>query len=105
MTRAAAPAAVKVSEQRTPRRSAGRVVVLGVLGLVAALAVGLLAASLVPGNVLAGRLLGASTASGGAFTQEFIAQIGGRLRLAAGLLLFLAAGLGVFRVAFEDLVQ
>ena len=98
----------------TPRESLGpraggdssaRVVVLAVVGLVAALAVGLSAASLVPGAVLAGRLPGAASAtSGGSFTQEFVAQIDGRLRLAAGGLLLLAAGLFLCRMAFADLV-
>ena len=107
MTRAAAPAAVNVSARdRQPRGSAARVVVFGVLTLVAALAIGLLAASLVPGAVLVGRLLGAASAtSGGAFTQELVAQIDSRLRLAAGVLFLLAAGVFVGRGAFADLVQ
>jgi uncharacterized membrane protein len=91
---------------RLRRGSAGRVVVQGVLGLVAALAVGLLAASLVPGNVLPARLLGAAgEVRAGTFTQELVAHLEERLRLAAGLLLLLTAGLVVWRGAFEDLVQ
>src|SRR5437899_12048877 len=90
-----------LSVVRQRRVSAAWVVVLGVLGLVAALAIGLLAASLVPGDVLAARLLGAAgEARTGAFTQELIAQIDARLRLAAGVLLVLTAGLAVYRGAF-----
>src|SRR5437879_1033554 len=86
------------------RGSAAGIVVFVVLGLVVALTIGLFAASLLPGAVLAGRLVGAaSTTSGGAFTQEFVAQISGRLRLAAGALLLLAAGLFLCRGAFADL--
>ncbi len=107
MTRAAAPAAVNVSARdHLPRSSATRVVVLAVLALVMALAIGLLLASLVPGDVLAGRLLGAAgEARTGAFTQELIAQIDARLRLAAGVLLLLTAGLVVWRGAFADLLH
>jgi hypothetical protein len=108
MTRAAVPAAVNVpARDHQPRSSAAaRVVVFGVLAVVAALAVGLLVASLVPGDVLAERLLGAAgEARTGAFTQELIAQIDGRLRLAAGALLFFSAGLVVWRGAFADLLH
>src|SRR5258708_22867219 len=108
MTRAAAPAAVNVSTRdHQPRyTAAARVLVLGALALIMTLAIGLLVASLVPGDVLAVRLLGAAgEARTGAFTQELIAQIDGRLRLAAGVLLFFSAGLVVWRGAFADLLH
>ncbi len=106
MSSAGVPASLKVTARRQPPGSAARVVVLGVLGLVAILAIGFFGASLVPRPVLAEQALGAtSVARGGVFTQELVAHLDERLRLAGGLLLVLAAGLAVFRVSFEDLVK
>lgn len=79
------------------------VVAVLIFGFVLGLA--LLALSLVPNDVLAGRLLGAAgQARAGAYTQDLTAYLDLRLRFAGGLLLALIAGLAVTRTAFEDLV-
>src|SRR5260370_192243 len=106
MSSAGVPASLKVAARRHPPGSPAPAPLLGLLWLVGILAVGVFGASLVPGPVLAEQVLGAtSVARGGVFTQELVAHLDERLRLAAGLLLVLAAGLAVFRVSFEDLVK
>jgi hypothetical protein len=81
-------------------------VVAAVVVLVALLAATLLALSFVPSATLAGRLFGvAGEARSGAFTQDLLAHLDERLRLAAALLLGLAAGLTLLRARFEDLVR
>jgi hypothetical protein len=106
MSSATAPVSLQITrlEQRS---SLARGAVLGVLALVSILAVVLLAASLWPGATLVGQVLGAAGAapSGGVFTQELVAHLDERLRLAAALLLALTAGLAVLRGSFEDLVR
>jgi hypothetical protein len=86
--------------------SAARRVVAAVLVVVVLLAAVLLVLSFVPSGILAGRLLGAAgEVRSGAFSQDLVAHLDDRLRLAAGLLLGLTAGLTVLRVQFEDLVR
>jgi uncharacterized membrane protein len=106
MSSTTAPASLDLTARPDRRSSAARVVVLAVLVLVTLLAVALLAASLLPAATLAGRLLGAAgEARAGSNTQELVAHLSERLRLAAGLLLLLTAALAVLRVPFEDLVK
>lgn len=82
-----------------------RGIVVFCLVLCALVGVLLLALSLVPGAQLAGRLLGAAGQSRtGANTQELLAYLDQRLRLAGGLLLVLVAALAVTREAVEDLI-
>jgi Dolichyl-phosphate-mannose-protein mannosyltransferase len=86
--------------------SAARVLVVVVLVLVALLGVGLLGASLLPSGALAGRLLGtANSARAGTYTQDLVAYLGQRMRLAAALLLVLSVGLLVLRAPFQALLS
>jgi hypothetical protein len=79
--------------------------VVGALLLVTLLAGTLLALSLVPSAMLAGRMLGAAgEARAGAYSQELAVYLDDRLRIAAGVLLALVAGLCVARSATEELV-
>jgi hypothetical protein len=88
------------------RGGAARIVVLAVLVAAGVLGVGLLAVSFAPSGLLLGRLLGAAgeAGRGGANTQELATYFDQRLRLAAGLILALVAGLVVVRGSFEELV-
>jgi hypothetical protein len=97
----AAPTAAADTQSVAARR-----VVLAVLLAAGALGVGLLAVSLAPSGLLLGRLLGAAgeAGRGGANTQELATYFDQRLRLAAGLVLAVVAGLVVVRGSFEELV-
>ncbi|MCA1644081.1 MAG: glycosyltransferase family 39 protein [Chloroflexi bacterium] len=89
-----------------PSGSTARVVVRAVLVLIALLAAVLLAASLVSAEMLAGRLLGAAgEARAGGNTQELVAHLNERLRLAGALLMLLVVGLTIWRTPFEGLVR
>jgi hypothetical protein len=97
--------AVPATADGSPLGAAPRVV-LAVLVLAGVLGIGLLAISFAPGGLLLGRLLGAvgEAGRGGANTQELAAYFDQRLRLAAGLVLALTAGLVVVRGSFQELV-
>ena len=86
--------------------STARQLVLLVFVLVAMLVAALLVASLLPAATLTGRLLGAAGESrSGTFTQDLVANLGQRMRLASALLLAVLVGLFVLRTSFEDVLK
>ncbi|HEX8967318.1 MAG TPA: glycosyltransferase family 39 protein [Chloroflexota bacterium] len=88
-----------------PAPLARAVVAIG-LAVCVLIGLALLAASFIPSETLAGRLLGAAgeARTAGAYTQELAANLDARLRFAAAVLLVLTLGLVLVRSAFEDLV-
>ena len=103
MTTTAAPPVQPPVAQRNPW---ARRVAMAVLVLCTLLGVALLALSIVPSASLAARLFGAAGETrAGAFAQELAVYFDQRLRIAAGLVLGLVAGLALARTAFEDLLE
>ena len=84
---------------------ASRRIALAVLAFSGLVAIALLAVSFVPSAALTSRLLGAAgEARSGANTQELATYLDVRLRLSAGLVGALAAGLWLLRGALEELL-
>jgi hypothetical protein len=103
MSAAAAPL---VEDDRATHSTPGaRVAVLVSLGAVGLLGAALLALSVVPSSVLAGRLLGAAgEARGGAYALELASYLDERLLFSSALLFGFAVGLLVLRSQLEDLI-
>jgi hypothetical protein len=99
------PSAVPAPAQ-SAQGGAARLVVQVVLVVAAVVGVGLLAISFAPSGLLLGRLLGATgeAGRGGANTQELATYFDVRLRVAAGLVLAVVAGVVVVRGSFEEMV-